>query len=65
MNYKEEINLEFRTLVTRRQFFQDCGVGLGSMALASLLDVKGIAQTTNPLAPRSVPHLVSVAELRR
>ena len=28
---------EHRRYLTRRWFFRDCGVGLGSMALASLL----------------------------
>jgi hypothetical protein len=39
---------------TRRHFFRDCGVGLGSMALASLLGRDAPAQATggNPLAPR-------------
>src|SRR5262245_10784174 len=58
MNYREEINLEFKKLITRRHFFRDCGVGIGSMALASLLGlkVKGeIAQSANPLAPKK-PH---------
>lgn len=47
--------------VTRRHFFRDCGVGLGKMALASLLCESGsrLAQATetssNPLAPRP-PH---------
>ena len=40
---------------TRRHFFQDCGVGLGSVALASLLKPHGLlgAETTpDPLAPK-------------
>jgi uncharacterized protein (DUF1501 family) len=61
MNYRKEINLEFRRLITRRHFFRDCGVGLGSMALASLLDVKGIAQATNPLATKQ-PHFPARAK---
>ena len=44
MNYQEEINVEVRKLLTRRHFFRDCGVGLGSLALASLLDGSGQAQ---------------------
>jgi hypothetical protein len=41
-------------LQTRRHFFQECGVGVGAMALASLLGRDAPAQTTggNPLAPR-------------
>src|SRR5580658_413927 len=39
---------------TRRHFFRDCGVGVGSMALASLLgrDAPAQAPGSNPLAPR-------------
>ncbi len=46
-------------LVTRRWFFQQCGVGLGVMALGHLLSRAGYAATakpaTDPLAPRQ-PH---------
>jgi uncharacterized protein (DUF1501 family) len=50
-----------RQFLTRRWFFRQCGVGLGSMALASLLPgsgqagESGILAPTNPLAPRQ-PH---------
>ncbi|HUS35459.1 MAG TPA: DUF1501 domain-containing protein, partial [Verrucomicrobiae bacterium] len=37
--------------ITRRHFFGDCAVGLGSLALASLLDSRAAA-TPDPLAPR-------------
>ena len=43
---------------TRRHFFQDCGVGLGSVALASLLksgQVHGADTKPHPLAPKA-PH---------
>ena len=41
---------------TRRHFFHDCGVGLGSMALASLLARDAAASpAVNPIAPRT-PH---------
>ena len=44
---------------TRRHFFQDCGVGLGAMALGSLLAQSAAdgreATRSNPLAPRA-PH---------
>src|ERR1700746_1072385 len=41
-------------LVTRRWFFQECGVGLGAIALSQLLGKTASAATaaTNPLAPR-------------
>jgi Protein of unknown function (DUF1501) len=49
---------------TRRHFFRDCGVGLGSIALASLLDDKLFAAPTvpnNPLAPKK-PHFPAKAK---
>lgn len=70
MNYREEINHEFKTLVTRRHFFKECGVGLGSIALASLLNREGLAnsqpatqtpQSNNPLAPKQ-PHFAPKAK---
>jgi hypothetical protein len=43
-----------RQLLTRRYFFKECGVGLGALALASLLGEKsfGAPAPANPLAPR-------------
>ncbi|HEY2953592.1 MAG TPA: DUF1501 domain-containing protein [Verrucomicrobiae bacterium] len=46
--------------VTRRQFFSRCGLGLGSIALASLLAERKVsgadtAALTNPMAPKP-PH---------
>ncbi len=44
---------EVRTLAqTRRHFFHDCTVGLGGMALASLLGSQPAEAATNPLTPR-------------
>src|SRR5229473_1529745 len=53
---------------TRRHFFRDCGVGVGSMALASLLgrDATAQAPTGNPLATRQThfpPRATSVIYL--
>ncbi len=43
-------------LLARRWFLRDCGVGLGALALASLLnDGSRAAPSTDPLAPRA-PH---------
>src|SRR5256885_6885458 len=48
-------------LISRRWFLRQCGVGLGSIALASLLDDgnllggEGVGRAGNPLAPRQ-PH---------
>jgi hypothetical protein len=51
-------NMNPLLLQTRRHFFKDCAIGLGSMALASLLHADRAAaapQFLNPLAPRR-PH---------
>ncbi len=47
---------------TRRHFFQQCGVGVGSMALASMLDREAPAAPAlvNPTAPRR-PHFAPKA----
>jgi hypothetical protein len=68
MNYREEINHEFKTLVTRRHFFRECGIGLGSIALASLLNKDATANPQSqirnpqsPLAPKQ-PHFAPKAK---
>ena len=48
-------------LVTRRWFFQQCGVGLGTVALGHLLAESGYAAPTtsersDPLAPNPPHH---------
>ena len=47
---------EYRKLITRRWFFKECGVGLGAMALGSLVG-QGASKPTaqNPLLPKQ-PH---------
>jgi len=60
MDFTSELRSEYARLITRRWFFRQCGVGLGSIALASLLrDDKALGATSptgsNPLAPKS-PH---------
>src|SRR5207253_5345540 len=45
---------------TRRHFFQDCGIGLGAMALAALAARDARAER-NPLAPRQ-PHFTPKAK---
>jgi uncharacterized protein (DUF1501 family) len=62
MNIYQEY-LKYRT---RRQFFRDCGVGLGSLALASLLNEslpadERIPGSEDPLAPR-LPHFPARAK---
>ena len=47
-----------RTEITRRWFFQQCGVGLGAIALGGLFTREGWAAAAglnNPLAPKQ-PH---------
>jgi uncharacterized protein (DUF1501 family) len=73
MNHYDEIEPEAKKLITRRHFFKDCGIGLGSLALASLLDGKAFAQSAsgagsnpqsaidNPLAPKR-PHFPARAK---
>jgi len=50
MNYNEEIKQETKKLLTRRWFFKECGIGLGSLALASLLDDKVFAASSQQSA---------------
>src|SRR5205809_485642 len=59
MNYQEQIRQEAAKFVTRRWFFRQCGVGLGSVALASLLGADrldaGTRTPRSPLAPKQPP----------
>src|SRR5690242_13191718 len=67
MNLGQELRSEYARLVTRRWFFRQCGVGLGSIALASLLEeekafgAKTVSATNNPLAPKQ-PHFTPKAK---
>ena len=53
------LHQEYLKAVTRRHFFGQAGVGLGAVALATLLQRDGVAgdsnRSTNPLAPRKPP----------
>ena len=53
MNFQQELRSEHAKLTTRRWFFRQCGIGLGSIALSSLL--RANTPSTNPLAVRQ-PH---------
>jgi hypothetical protein len=60
MNYAADLRAEYARLITRRWFFRQCGVGLGSIALASLLEAETASGATapkaiNPLSPKA-PH---------
>ena len=46
---------------TRRHFFRDCGVGVGSMALSTLLSGQSSAASVSPLTPRK-PHFPAKAK---
>jgi hypothetical protein len=54
---------EFLKYCTRRQFFKDCSTGLGTLALASLLNENLFASPVvdDPLAPRQ-PHFAARAK---
>jgi hypothetical protein len=61
MKLEHELRAEYARLLTRRWFLRQCGVGLGSIALASLMGARqaqGAAQssTPDPLAPKLPPH---------
>ncbi|HXJ74687.1 MAG TPA: DUF1501 domain-containing protein [Candidatus Dormibacteraeota bacterium] len=62
LRIQQEMRSEAAKFVTRRWFFQQCGLGLGSLALASLLGEQNSRGSTpagiaslNPLSPRQ-PH---------
>src|SRR5437879_8183327 len=67
MNYENELRQESAKLLTRRHFFRDCGVGLGAIALASLLNDKKLfgaaspALAADPLAAK-LPHFAPKAK---
>src|SRR5438132_3899455 len=60
MNLQNELRSEYARLLTRRWFFRQCGVGLGSIALSSLLreeraSAANAPKISNPLASKQ-PH---------
>jgi len=64
MNCQDHLYLGLdRKLMTRRWFFQQCGVGLGAIALGSLFRETGLAALApdSPLAPRQ-PHFPAKAK---
>ena len=64
MNLSDRLSDELRRYLTRRWFFRDCGVGLGSIALASLLgESAGGGPVADPLAPKK-PHFAGQGEAR-
>src|SRR6186713_1262468 len=65
MNKQQSVFEEALRATTRRHFFRKCGVGLGGLALTSLLSEKllGVesAKAVNPLAARP-PHFAAKAK---
>ncbi len=67
MNKREHFEQERLQQITRRWFFQECGLGLGTAALAYLINGKELfaassrALPANPLAPRP-PHFAPKAK---
>ena len=67
MTHLQHFQEEARRQLTRRWFFKQCGVGLGSMALGSLLaeamalPAQAGAALDNPLAPKK-PHFAPKAK---
>jgi len=65
MTKPEHFFNEQRKAITRRWFFKECGVGLGTMALGSLLGQTLLgaskATLTNPLSPKA-PHFAPKAK---
>ena len=52
---REHLLDQSRTELTRRWFFRECGVGLGTIALGQLLSSSSPAASPDPLAPKA-PH---------
>ncbi len=67
MNHEQELRREAAQFITRRWFFRQCGVGLGSIALASLLEAEKASgkltesSANNPLALKR-PHFTPKAK---
>jgi len=60
MSNQEQYFNSYRQQITRRWFFKECGVGLGAIALGSLMGEGNLSAAsaitgTNPLAPKK-PH---------
>src|SRR5579863_2152210 len=56
MERRAEEHQEILRSITRRHFFQDCRIGLGSMALGSMLGNGAVSAATaaaDPLAPKA------------
>lgn len=58
MSCQHEAEGEVKQPISRRWFLEQCGVGLGAMALGQLLSAAGLAapHSDNPLAPKKPHH---------
>src|SRR5215213_441153 len=63
MSSFDDLASEQRQYLTRRWFFRECGVGLGSIALANLLGegTSAAPSITDPMAPKK-PHFAPKAK---
>ena len=67
MNLPQHLHEERKRFLTRRWFFRDCGVGLGSIALSSMLkdylapSALGALSSASPMAPKQ-PHFPAKAK---
>ena len=64
MNILQHFQREHLRTITRRQFFNRCGTGMGALALSSLLNEKLFASSPmaeDPTAPR-MPHFAPKAK---
>ncbi|MFM8470220.1 MAG: DUF1501 domain-containing protein, partial [Limisphaerales bacterium] len=65
MTTQQHLLLDHQRSLARRWFLRDCGVGLGSIALASLLGAReaqaATAFSTDPPAPKQ-PHFAPKAK---
>src|SRR5579859_7675190 len=59
-----DFQIEYSKFLTRRWFFKQCGVGMGAIALADLLNgslASAATTSANPLAPKK-PHFPAKAK---
>ncbi|MGV3533197.1 MAG: DUF1501 domain-containing protein [Chthoniobacteraceae bacterium] len=62
MDFARELQLENARRISRRWFLRDCGVGLASVAMGSLLGgTAGAVQPANPMLPKT-PHFAPKAK---
>lgn len=61
LSLEEELRLENARRISRRYFFKECGVGLGAIALGSMVRESRAAVVRDPLALRA-PHFAPKAK---